>query len=413
MSSIREENKRNEYDDILYIQTLGDFTLKYKGNLLSGEKVRSKQVWSLLEYIITNRYKDNSLDKLIDVLWYEDEIDDPANALKNLAYRLRTVLKEKLGIKPSDYILTKHGSYSWNTEANCIIDSDVLEELVKNTNRNYMNEDDVCHRYLQAIDIYNGGFMPQACYKEWVRPLAVYYQNLYMEAVEKVSEILLNRFDYLRVEEICIKAISFDMSLEINHANLIKALLGLNNNKKALKHYDYISNFFYDEYGIKPSSIITDLYKDITDKKSGYEKNIVSMKNDLREVSKAAGTMRCNYETFKAIYRLNARAAYRNGKSVFIVLLTVKPKVSDVYFENNIEGILENLLDIVCGYLRKDDVIARCGRIQYALMLSNIAYENTVMILDRLNNAISNSSVSRYIEVQAQVETLDPIELEG
>jgi len=407
------ETGKKEYKDILYIQALGDFTLKYNDKTLSGQNVRSKQVWSLLTYLISNRNNDRSLDKLIDVLWGEDEIDDPLNALKNLAYRLRNILKENLGINSADYIITKHGSYSWNVDARCLIDVDIFEELIKNTNAKFMDEKDVCERYLSAIELYKGSFMPQFAYKEWIGPLSVYYQNLYMEAVEKLCEILLNNFSYSKVEEICMTAINIDAFVEINHANLIKALIGSNNNKKALAHYDYVSKLFYDEFGIKPSNIITDLYAEITAKKSGYEKNITMLKNDLREPGEVKGIMQCNYETFKSIYRLQARAAARSGKSIFIVLLNLNPKINKSYLENNREEILENVLDIICGFLRKDDVVARCGAMQFVIMLSNITYENTVMVLDRLNKNLISSDVSKYIELQTQIEILKPVELEA
>lgn len=407
------ENEKKEYKNILYIQALGDFTLKYNDKTLSGHNVRSKQVWSLLTYLISNRHNDSSLDKLMDVLWGEDEIDDPLNALKNLAYRLRNVLKENLGINPSDYIISKHGSYSWNTSAACIIDADIFEDMVKNTNPKFMDEKDICERYLSAIELYKGSFMSQFAYKEWIVPLSVYYQNLYMESVEKLCEILLNNFNYSKVEEICMAAINVDAFVEINHANLIKALIGSNNNKKALAHYDYVSKLFYDQFGIKPSNNITDLYTEITAKKSGYEKNITMLKNDLREPGNVKGTMQCNYETFKSIYRLQARAASRSGKSIFIVLLDLNHKTNKKYLEDNREEILENILGIICGFLRKDDVVARCGAMQFAIMLSNITYENTVMVLERLNKTLISSDISKYVELQTQIEILKPVELEA
>lgn len=412
LSICEDDNKLDECDDVLYIQTLGDFTLKYKGIILSGEKVRSKQVWNLLEYIVANRYKDNSLYKLMDVLWGVDDIDAPANALKNLAYRLRNILEENLGIKASEYIISKRGSYSWNINSKYKIDVEILEELLKTANSKFMDIDEALKYYMKALSIYKGTFMAQSSHKEWTRPLSVYYQNLYMEAVEKASNILLKKFDYAKVEEICRIAISFDASIEINHANLIKSLIGLNNNKKALEHYNYITKYFYNEFGIKPSDIITKLYSDITDKKSGCENNISIMINDLKETNNINGTMQCNYETFKEICRLQARAASRSGKSIFIVLLTVNPKTSNSYFEKNLEDILEKIMQIICGFLRKDDVVSRCGRTQFVLMLSNITHENTVMVLNRLDKAISITTISKWIELNSQIEILDPIEID-
>ena len=74
------------------IQMLGEFAITINGNTITNLKGRTKRVWMLIEYLIANRHSDISIEKLIDVLWGEDECGDPVNALKNLVYRARTCL---------------------------------------------------------------------------------------------------------------------------------------------------------------------------------------------------------------------------------------------------------------------------------------------------------------------------------
>ena len=74
------------------IKMLGKFQIEYDGKVLSDDQSRTKQVWILLEYLLTNRRSDISVDRLIDVLWEDGGVDNPANALKNLIYRLRNLL---------------------------------------------------------------------------------------------------------------------------------------------------------------------------------------------------------------------------------------------------------------------------------------------------------------------------------
>ena len=413
MSSNMGIQEINREKDILYIQTFGEFTLRYKDNVLSGDKVRSKQVWALLEYLICNRTSDNSQDKLIESLWEDAEIDDPANALKNLAYRLRTTFKDKLGLDGSKYIVSKHGSYAWNLDSEYIVDMDIFEENLKSAEPGYMADKELLNKYITAVDLYKGNFMPQSDYKEWIRPQAVYLQNLYMDAVKKASALLIKEYNYTKAEEINRFALSIDKFSEENNINLMKALIGQKNNKKALEHYEYITKLLFTEYGLKPSENITALYKDITEKNDGYDKNIEITKADLRESEKVTGTMVCSYETFKSIYRLQSRAAIRNGRSVFIMLLTLEPLTSQKYFNNNLEEILKNILDIICDKLRKDDVVARCGRTQFVIMLSNITYENTQIVMDRLNSGFKTSVVNKQVEIHMETAILDPLELEG
>ncbi len=78
------------------IQMLGEFAITINGNTITNLKGRTKRVWMLIEYLIANRHSDISIEKLIDVLWGEDECGDPVNALKNLVYRARTLSQRSL-----------------------------------------------------------------------------------------------------------------------------------------------------------------------------------------------------------------------------------------------------------------------------------------------------------------------------
>ncbi|MBR0598861.1 AfsR/SARP family transcriptional regulator [Sinanaerobacter chloroacetimidivorans] len=399
-------------NDFLEIQMLGDFSLQYGDKVLSGDKVRGKQVWNLLEYILVNRHKEVSMDRLIQTLWRDDEIEDPGNALKNLAYRLRGALKKSLDIKEGELIVYKHGAYAWNQELTCRVDVDILEDAYKATLQESCDSETLLANYARIVEIYKGNFLPQSSYKDWVVPLTVYYQRIYMESVERFSNLFLDRKDYKTAEEVCRKAIAVDPFVEINHANLIQALLGSNSHGKALEHYNSVCKLFYDELGVKPSDIITKLYQEIADHNTATEKDISLIKNDLKEIADITGAMYCNYEMFKTIYQMEARAALRSGKSIFIALLSVTGKGRKELSTKNIDEIFEKIKNAVILSLRKDDVVTRYGRTQFLLMLSNLTYENSNMVLSRLVKKI-NDSISDQIEVYGQMQTLDPIELEG
>ena len=302
---------------ILEIQMLGDFSLRNNDQVLSGDKVRGKQIWNLLEYILVNRHKEISLDGLIQTLWSDDEIEDPANALKNLAYRLRVILKKSLGLENGECIVYKHGAYVWDKDIPCIIDVDELEEAYKTSQKRNLSKDELMIYYKKIIDVYKGNFMPQSSFKEWVVPLTVYYQRIYMESVAAYCEILMERADFKAVEEICRRAISVDPFVEKNHAVLIKALIGLKNHDKAVDHYNYVNKLFYDELGVRPSDMITKLYHEAINKNTALDQDITLIKDSLKEVTDILGAVYCNYEEFKMIYQLEARAALRSGKSVF------------------------------------------------------------------------------------------------
>lgn len=397
---------------MLEIQMLGDFSLRIDDRVLSGDKVRGKQIWNLLEYIMVNRHKEISMDGLIQTLWRDDEVEDPANALKNLAYRLRTTLKQSLGLNHDDVIVYKHGAYVWNKDIPCVIDADELETAYKKCQQRDLSLEDRIRYYQKIVDLYKGNFMPQSSFKEWIVPLTVYYQRIYMESVAAYCEILLEKKDYKTVEEVSRRAIAIDPFAETNHAILIRAFIGLKNHHKAIEHYNYVNKLFYDELGVRPSDLITKLYHEATDKKPDSFQDIMDIKNSLKELADIMGAVYCNYEEFKMIYQLEARAALRSGKSVFIALLTVTGKDQKEISKSHFDGTFEKIKNAIISSLRKDDIVTRYGRTQFLLMLSNLTYEDSNMVLNRLVRKINDSGISDHIEVSGQLQSLDPVELE-
>ena len=47
-------------DSPLYINMLGEFTLRYGENVISDQEGRSKKLWLLIEYLVTFRGKEIS-----------------------------------------------------------------------------------------------------------------------------------------------------------------------------------------------------------------------------------------------------------------------------------------------------------------------------------------------------------------
>ena len=81
----------------LQIRMFGDFAIQYGDRVLTGNIGRSKKVWALIEYLLANRGKEISPDRMMEDLWPDEEYDDPFHILKNLIYRARTALRTLSG----------------------------------------------------------------------------------------------------------------------------------------------------------------------------------------------------------------------------------------------------------------------------------------------------------------------------
>ena len=396
--------------NVLKIQMFGAFILEYDGKILSGGTARSRQVWSLLEFLLVNRNTEFSIDALIDALW-EEEIENPYNAIKNLVYRLRIMLNESLGVDKDEYIVFKHGSYGWNLNASYELDLDNFDFAYKAGQSTTLNEEERYENYMEVVNIYKGGLLSHSSYKEWAIPLSIYYQNVFMECIEYLCEYLFHKKYFSKVEALCIKAISIEPLIEKNHELLIKSYIASNKNDKALAHYYNVSELFYKELGIKLSDEINSLYATITSRENSDEKNINQIKIELKEAELNHGAVYCDYESFKLVYRIDARAAIRNGKSVFVVLINFSKKDNTEFVNGELKEISDICEMALINTLRKDDIVTRFCKTQYLVLLSNINFENAEKVLQKITTKINKASLSRNLIVSTQLETLDPVEL--
>ena len=125
-------NEMQPEKDITYIRTLGGFSIQYGDRQISDADARTKKVWLLLEYLISNRGKDISAEQLGEAIWRDDEESiNPSNALKNLVYRARTLLKQLRPDTGEDYIVFTRNSYVWNCDFPCVVDVEEFEKYYR------------------------------------------------------------------------------------------------------------------------------------------------------------------------------------------------------------------------------------------------------------------------------------------
>lgn len=112
--------------NILKIHLLGEFYMENKNYRFPQETKKSTQLILLIAYLIMYRHTVVSKEKLIRILWKEDESDKPEGALRNLVYRARKELQKFYPDKEDvSFILSKGNTYAWNTEIPCEIDQHV------------------------------------------------------------------------------------------------------------------------------------------------------------------------------------------------------------------------------------------------------------------------------------------------
>lgn len=394
--------------NLLKINMFGEFSLTYGENRIDDTSNRSKKIWALLAYLITFRDKEVSQEELIDLLWSNNERDNPANNLKTLLHRVRSMI-DVLGIGDSRHIVRyRRGSYSWYCPVPMVLDTQIFEELCSKGSDITRPISQRIEYYLQALDLYQGDFLTKHTGESWVIPLSVYYKTMYIKAVETSTSLLAEEIRWDDIIRICQHAVSLDPYEESIHYKLIQAFLGAGNQHAALKHYNYAIDLFYNKLGVNLSKKFTALYKKAMKSTQNQELDLNIIKNDLNEQNPLRGAFFCQYEFFKDIYQLEARSTSRTGQVVYIALLTIMDKEDETPPQKLLAHAMEHLQNTIYHSLRRGDVFTRYSVSQYLIMLP-ANFENSDMILNRIIKQFHRENSKMAVSLHYKLLPLDPI----
>ena len=392
----------------LYIQMLGEFCITSSRGKLTWEALRSDQMLRLLTYLLINRDRSVSVEELSDVLWSEKETANPAGAIKNLMYRLRTSLK---ALGEDSYILTGRGAYSWNREIPVRVDFEEFERLC--TEALHIKEEggDCCEVCEEALSLYRGSFPDKLAHEHWLLPLEAYYHSLYLETVKLLAEDLEKKKDYEKMEEICGNALRLDSLDEQLHYFMVRALMGNGRYDQALRHCEQASKAIRQSLGIRNLEKLGSLYEILLEQGGRQFTNLEDICESISE-DKPVGLYLCSYSVFREIYRLEARRIGRMGISEYVMLLTVY--IQDSYRKNSgvIRLYLSKAMDLLERILRTSlrigDVAACYSECQYIVMLPGCTYETAELVAERIERKFRESLGEQVAGIHYELEEVTP-----
>ncbi len=370
-------------DNIIHIQTLGQFSVSIGENSINNKTNQAKKPWSILQYLITFRNRDITAGELIELIWSDDQSANPGGALKTLVFRSRKLL-EPLGIPPQNLVIQRRGSYAWNPEYRTVVDADEFESLCLQAAADGIGEEEQLRLYLLAIDLYKGDFLPKSSWESWVVPISARYHSMYLQAVHKTIELITSAGGWEEVAGICKKAIQIEPFDEDLHYSLIYALYNTGKQNLALEHYKQTIDSFYNEFSVTPSERLKDLYKIIRDEEHGVTTDLSIIQESMQEQQMTGGAYYCEYSVFRDIYQLEQRAIERTGDSIYLCLLTVRTAGGELPKPSVMVRAMDALGRAISGSLRRGDVYARYSIAQYIVLLPTASYENGCNVMKRI-----------------------------
>lgn len=365
-------------DKILCFELLGVFGC----GETEEEKVRNaaligrlgKKALSFLQYLVVNHGRSISSEELIEQFW-ADNSSNPANALRNMLYNVRNVLKEMFP-EQEGLIRTLQDCYGWSPEVAWRLDAEQFEDLCLKAKGK--TGDEYCSLLCQAVALYKGDFL-SGNDGEWARTLRRYYQTLYLDACRAVLPILYKKEQWMNLISVCSQAYGVDFSIEDFTAYQMQAMIALGQSAQAVERYEAFRDRMMQEYGIPPTHRIEQLRT----LAAGLGKTKWDDKDIFRlvcEEEPGSQAFFCTFETFQSIVALERRHLERSGLTSSLVIVSLDKGAVPVTDGRRLEKIL-------LEKLRTADPIARLEAGSYIIMLSGADKENAWLVTGRIDCA--------------------------
>ena len=388
------------------IHMLGEFTLTCGSVTISDAGNRSKKVWSLLAYLICNRDRSISQQKLISLLWGDEpDSDNPENALRITLHRLRAQLDQLWEGAGREIILRRDGGYVWNSSIAMDLDCTRFESLCQAA---CQSEEERLQNLLDALALYQGEFLPRQAAEMWVVPISTHFHNLSLQAALEAAKLLSVRDRHEEAVTLCRTAANAEPYHEPLHQILMQELAATGDQSGAAAVYEALSKRLFDDFGIRPNEQTRKVYRESAHSPEVRTLPMEEVLQHLQEPEGNSGAMQCDYDYFKVLCFAESRAMERSGNATHIALLSLTGTADKPLSKRSMERIMDQLGQRLRSNLRRGDTISRCSVSQYIIMLPKANYENSCMVCRRVITAFHKAHPHVNAKINFMVQPLTP-----
>jgi len=389
------------------VRMLGDFSIACGDRIAGGTGSRSRKVWLLLAYLICTRGKMTARDDLIRVAGGGEKNVDPGAALRALLWRARRELEPLTEALGDELVVSRGGSWGWNPDVETALDAEEFERLCREA-RTPEDREKKLAAYEEALALWKGEFLEKFAMEEWVRPLNVYYRNLFLDALDEAVPLLNEKGDCEYSVRLCREALKLEPYHERLYQLLMRSLAAQGDFDGAARTYEDLRKLLGDEMGVMPSNETRMIYQEILHHTDDRRLSLEAIREQLHEQDPEGGALICDYAAFKLYYQAEARSASRRGDAIHIGILSVEGADGAALSKRSLDHAMNRLGDQIRESLRVGDVAARCSATQYVIMLVQANYENSEMVCTRVRQAFARNNPRSPARIDSTVLPLEP-----
>jgi DNA-binding SARP family transcriptional activator len=223
---------------------------------------------SIFKYLVTYKNTPVHKERLMDLLWPDSDPELARNNLNVAIHNLRKTLTinkdypQIISFKDNTYFINPEIAL-WSDNESFISHYNAGKEL-----ENCGNVIQAYKEYKIAESLYQGEYLAEDRYDNWLMPIKQQYTNLYLILSDKLARYYFQAGNYESCIHVCYKSLSIDQSNEEAHCTIMKAYAQLGYHQLAIKQYHICKQILRREVDTTPSERTIKIFENILHRKS-------------------------------------------------------------------------------------------------------------------------------------------------
>jgi tetratricopeptide (TPR) repeat protein len=174
------------------VYTFGSLRVFLEGKMFTHKDWILPGVERLFLFFVTHPDEWHTTDSLLETLWRKPHPKKTLKVLNNLFSYLRSVF-EPWHQHDMDYVFfqSRRGAYSFFPGERFWIDSKVFLDTTKNAEKGYFSKNlkEIRKSYREALDLYQGDYLKEYPYEDWLNQSRDYLREVYFRSVLRYATL--------------------------------------------------------------------------------------------------------------------------------------------------------------------------------------------------------------------------------
>jgi DNA-binding SARP family transcriptional activator len=242
------------------IRLLGDFVLLANDTPISN--LDGSRLQSLLAYLALHRGVPQARSRIAYALW-PDSTDAQAHTnLRNALFKLRQALPEI-----ETFLVVERQTLCWQPDTLWSLDIQDFERAITQADQARHAQDQATERQAleEAVKLYRGNLLP-GCYEDWLQTERDRLQQIYLEALERLIELLEQAGNYTVAIRMTQRLLRADPLQESTYCRLMCLYAACSDRGAVSRTYQTCAAVLQRELAIQPGRTTRKTYEQLLHK---------------------------------------------------------------------------------------------------------------------------------------------------